>query len=164
MLVYQQDCFWNIFSKGIYPSVLNCLSSYCAHLNPLSTISCHGNLFYTLFTLLDIHPFFGLMMFLIMSIHSLIGVLTHCGRVTHICVSKRTIISSDNGLSPGRHSAIIWTNVEILLILTLGTNLSEMLSEIHTLPFKKMRLKMSSAKWQQFCLSLIVLMDFMNKL
>ena len=29
-------------------------------------------------------------------------VKTHCGRVMHICVSKLTIIGSDNGLSPGR--------------------------------------------------------------
>ena len=29
-------------------------------------------------------------------------VLTHWGRVTHICVSKLTIIGSDNGLSPCR--------------------------------------------------------------
>ena len=35
--------------------------------------------------------------------------LTHWGRATHICVSKLTIIGSDNGLSPGRHQAIIWT-------------------------------------------------------
>ena len=34
-------------------------------------------------------------------------VLTHWGRVTHICVSELTIIGSDNGLSPGRHQAII---------------------------------------------------------
>ena len=33
--------------------------------------------------------------------------LTHGGRVTHICVSKLTIIGSDNGLSPGRRQAII---------------------------------------------------------
>ena len=33
--------------------------------------------------------------------------LTHCGRATHICVSKLTIIGSDNGLSPGRRQAII---------------------------------------------------------
>ena len=43
-------------------------------------------------------------------------VLTHWGRLTHICVSKLTIIGSDNGLSPGRHQAIIWTNAGILLI------------------------------------------------
>ena len=46
--------------------------------------------------------------------------LTHWGRVTHICVSKQTIIGSDNGLSPGRRQAIIWTNAGILLIRTLG--------------------------------------------
>ena len=51
--------------------------------------------------------------------------LTHWGRVTHICVKKLTIIVSDNGLSPGRRHAIIWTNAEILLIGPLGTNLSE---------------------------------------
>ena len=36
--------------------------------------------------------------------------LTYWGRVTHICVNKLIIIGSDNGLSPGRHQAIIWTN------------------------------------------------------
>ena len=39
--------------------------------------------------------------------------LTHWGRVTHICVSKLTIIGSDNGLSPDRRQAIIWTNAEL---------------------------------------------------
>ena len=34
----------------------------------------------------------------------------------HICVSKLTIIGSDNGLSPSRRQAIIWTNAWILLI------------------------------------------------
>ena len=33
--------------------------------------------------------------------------LTHWGRVTHICVGNLTIIGSDNGLSPGRRQAII---------------------------------------------------------
>ena len=33
--------------------------------------------------------------------------LTHWGRVTHIRIGKLTIIGSDNGLSPGRHQAII---------------------------------------------------------
>ena len=33
-----------------------------------------------------------------------------------MCVSKATIIDSDNGLSPDRHQAIIWTNAGILLI------------------------------------------------
>ena len=44
------------------------------------------------------------------------------GRVTHIWVSKLTIIGSDNGLSPGRRQAIIWINDGILLIWPLGTN------------------------------------------
>ena len=44
---------------------------------------------------------------------------------------KLTIIVSDNG---------------ILLIRTLGTNCSLILSEIHLFSFKKMHMKMSSAK------------------
>ena len=78
--------------------------------------------------------------------------------MTHICVSNLTIISSDNGLSPGRRQAIIWTNAGILFIGPLGTNLSEILIEILTFSFKKMRLKVSSGKWQPFCLGLNVLM------
>ena len=66
--------------------------------------------------------------------------LTHLGRVTHICVSKLTIIGSDNGLSPDRRQAIIWTNAGILLIGPLGTNFSEILIEILKFSFKKMRL------------------------
>ena len=45
--------------------------------------------------------------------------------MTHICVSKRTIIGSDNGLSPNRRQASIWTNVGILLIGPSGTIFSE---------------------------------------
>ena len=36
-----------------------------------------------------------------------------------------TIIGSDNGLSPGRHQAIIWTNAGIFLIGPLGTNYND---------------------------------------
>ena len=66
--------------------------------------------------------------------------LTHWGRVTHIWVGKLTIIGSDNGLSPGRRQAIIWTNAGILLIGHLGTNFSEILIEINTFSFKKIDL------------------------
>ena len=83
--------------------------------------------------------------------------LTHWGRVTHICVSKLTIIISVNSLSPGQRQAIIWTNAGILLIRTLGTNFSEILSEIHAFSFKKLHLKILSAKWRTFCLGLNVL-------
>ena len=83
--------------------------------------------------------------------------LTHWGRVTDICVGKLTIIGSDKGLSPGRRQAIIWTNAGLLLIGPLGTNFSEILSEIQPFSFKKMHLKMSSAKWRPFCFGLNVL-------
>ena len=83
--------------------------------------------------------------------------LTHWGRVTHICVSKLTIIVSDNGLSPGRRQAIIWTNAVIMLIGPLRTNFSEILIEIFTFSFRKMHLKMSCGKWRPSCLGLNVL-------
>ena len=83
--------------------------------------------------------------------------LNHWGRVTHICVGNLTIIGSDNGLSPGRHQAIIWTNAGILLFGPLGTNFSEFWIEFHTFSFKKMHFKRSSAKWRPFCLGLNVL-------
>ena len=72
-------------------------------------------------------------------------------------IYKQTIIGSDNGLSPGRCKVIIWTNAGILLIGPLGTNFSEILIGIQAFLFKKMHLKMSSAKWRPFCLSLSVL-------
>ena len=84
--------------------------------------------------------------------------LTHWSRVMHISISKLTIIGSDNGLSPGRRQASIWTNDGILLIGPLGTNFSEIFNEIYTFSFKKMHLKMSSGKCRPFCLSLNVLM------
>ena len=77
--------------------------------------------------------------------------------MTHIYVSKLTIIGSDNGLSPDQRQAIFWTNVGILLIWPLGTSFSEILIEIHAFSFKKMHLKMSSGKWRPFCLGLNVL-------
>ena len=80
--------------------------------------------------------------------------LTHWGRVMHICVSKLTIIGSDNGLSPGRRQAIIWTSAWILLIGPLGTNFSEVLIGNQTFSSEKMHLKMSSLKWCLFCLGL----------
>ena len=87
--------------------------------------------------------------------------LSHWGRVTHICGSKLSILGSDNGLSPGRRHAINLTNAGILLIWPLGTNFSEILIEINTFSFKKRRLKVSSAKWRPFYLSLNVLRSMM---
>ena len=58
-----------------------------------------------------------------------------------------------------RRQAIIWTNAVISLTRTLVTNFSEILSEIHAFSFKKMHLKMPSAKWRPFCLGLNVLTE-----
>ena len=77
----------------------------------------------------------------------------------HIYVSKLTITDSGNGLSPGWHQAIIWSNGGLLLIGLLGTNLIEILIEINTFSFRKMHLKMLSGKWRPFCLTLNVLRE-----
>ena len=88
-----------------------------------------------------------------------ISVLTHWGRVTHICVSKLNIIGSDHGLSPGRGQAIIWTNNGTLLIYLLpyiyiyiyiyGSLLGKLMygqDQIHKI-YQKMNLKIEFAKW-----------------
>ena len=51
---------------------------------------------------------------------------------------------------PGQRQAIICTNAGILLIWPLGTNFSEILIKIHAFLFKKMHLKMPSAKCSHF--------------
>ena len=84
--------------------------------------------------------------------YMLFDALTHWGRATHICVGKLTTIGSDNGLSPGRRQAIIWTIAGILLIGPLGTNFNDILFEIRKFSFTKMHLKMSSAKLRPFSL------------
>ena len=82
--------------------------------------------------------------------------------MTHICIGNLTIVGSDNGLSPGRHQAIMWTSAGILLIGPLKTNFNEILIEILTFSLKKMRLKISSAKWRPFRLGLNVLIDALS--
>ena len=69
-------------------------------------------------------------------------VLSHWGRVMHICVGDLTIIASDNGLSPGQGQVIIWTNAGVLLIRPLRTNSVEILIEIYAFSFNKTHLKM----------------------
>ena len=82
--------------------------------------------------------------------------LTHWDRVTHICVGNLTIIGSDNGLSPGRRQAFIWTNAGILFG-PLRTNFSEIVIKVQTFSFTKMHFKMSSGKCRPSCLGLNVL-------
>ena len=74
-----------------------------------------------------------------------------------MCVGKLTIISSDNGLSPGRRQAIICTNAGILLIRPWGTNFSAICIGNKIFSFKKMHLKMSCVKWRPVYLGLNVL-------
>ena len=76
--------------------------------------------------------------------------------MTHMSSSKLAIIGSDNGLSPVRRQAIIWTSAGILLICLLGTNFSEMLIEISIFSFWKNRVKFS-LKRRPFCHGLNVL-------
>ena len=83
--------------------------------------------------------------------------LTHWGRVTHKCVGNLTIIGSDNGLSPGRRQAIIWTNVRILLFGPLETNCSEIWIEVNIVSYMKMHWKISSVKLRTICLGLNVI-------
>ena len=127
------------------------------------TIKAQHNIVHSLWAILYMWGVYGIMHG-IMSPHminsqfiSIVMVLTHWGRVMHICVSKLTITDSDNGLSHGRRQAIIWTNAGIRLIGPLGTNFNEISIGIQTFSLKKMHLKMSSAKCRPFCLGLNVL-------
>ena len=73
--------------------------------------------------------------------------------MTHICVDNLTTNASDNGLSPGRNQASIWTNAGIVLIGPLGTNFNEILVEVDTFSFRKRHLKMSSGNVGHFVLN-----------
>ena len=86
------------------------------------------------------------------------ALLTRWSRVMHMCIGNLASIGSDNGLSPGRRQAIMWTNARILLNWHTGTIFRELLMEILTVSFRKMRLKGSFAKWRPCCLDFNVLM------
>ena len=77
--------------------------------------------------------------------------------MTHICVGKLIIIGSDNGLSPDRRQAIIWTNTGLLSIRPLRTCFSENLIKMQQFSLKKMHMKMSSTKWRLSCLGINLL-------
>ena len=66
------------------------------------------------------------------AISSVISYLT----VNSLRPSDAYIFGSDNGLSPVRRQAIIWTNDGILSIGPLGTNFSEILIKIHIFSLK----------------------------
>ena len=77
--------------------------------------------------------------------------------MTHICVSNLNIMGSDNGLLPGWHQGIIWTNAGILLIGPLGRNFGGILIEIDTFSFQENSFENIVWKWRPFYLSLNVL-------
>ena len=64
---------------------------------------------------------------------------------------KWIIIDSGNGLSPVRRQAFTWTTAGLLSIRLLGTGFSKIWMAFNYFHFKKMLLKMSSAKWWPFC-------------
>ena len=70
----------------------------------------------------------------------------HKGKVATIFVP----IGSYNGLSPIRHQAIIWTSAWLLSIGLLGIKFSEIFIKIKNFSFRKMHLKISSAKRRPF--------------
>ena len=87
----------------------------------------------------------------------------------HRCVSRLTTIGSDNGLSPCRRQAIIWTSVGILLFGPLGTNFSEILIiYLHSIKcIWKCRLEIGGQffgqlNWFQWMFSLIYTMTLMG--
>ena len=74
--------------------------------------------------------------------------------MAHICVSKLSISGSDNGLSPGRCQAIIWTSDVILLIGPLEKYFSEILIKIfcifvHKNVFENVWKMAAILKWPQ---------------
>ena len=151
--IYQRDCsvlnIWVEAIKGPLHSIRETTTNFFVFWWIWSVFACIGDMTCVVFSRLSSGVWHW---------GGDVGCLSHWGRVTHIRVSDLTIISSDNGLSPGRRQAIIRTNAGILLIRPWGTNFSEMLIEIHTFSFKKIHLKMSSGKWRPFCLGLNVLM------
>ena len=72
-------------------------------------------------------------------------------------------IGPDNGLVPNRRQTIACTNADLLSIEPLRTNVSELLIEILTISFKKMCLKMSSAKWRHWFLHINAVSEWFAK-
>ena len=74
----------------------------------------------------------------------------------YICFGKLIIIGSDNGLSPGRRQAIIWTIVGILLIGPMGTNFSEILIGIPNIFIQENAFENVVCEMASICLGLLM--------
>ena len=70
----------------------------------------------------------------------------------HIYVGELCQFGSDNGLSPGRRPAIIWTSADILSVKPQGPYFKEIIFDVQIFSFKEMQFKMPLAKWLPFCL------------
>ena len=79
-----------------------------------------------------------------------------------MCLSKLTIIASDNGLSPGRCHAIIRINAGILLIGALRNIFQWNLTRNSHILIHEMLLKLSSAEWRPFRHGLNVLSNYIH--
>ena len=153
---------WFVGNKiSIYVSTSSVWISYVSNSLSITFVSIHGFKFVVNSLLISFSFIWCLIVSLLFSKYDdhwcKVVINTFRQSNAHICISDLPVIGSDNGLSPGQHQAIMWTNAGILLIGPLGTNISDILIKIHTFSFKKMHLKMSSAKWGLFCLSLNVL-------
>ena len=96
-------------------------------------------------------------------------ILTHWGRVTHICVGKLIVIGSDKSLSPVWRQAIIWTNAGILLIGPLGANFSDIFNQNSKIFIQENALEngvseMASILSQPQCVEVINFPCFLKKL
>ena len=81
-----------------------------------------------------------------------------CRTIPYNFVNSVTLVT--HVLKPCRCKLSSSLTTDILLLLSIGTlttNFSEILSEMYTFSFKKMHLKMSSAKWRPLCFGLSVL-------
>ena len=61
------------------------------------------------------------------------------------------IIGRADGFLPVWHQAITWTIADLMPIEPLRTHLNEIWIKLQWFQFKKMHLKLLSAKWQPFC-------------
>ena len=86
----------------------------------------------------------------------------------YICVSKLSLIGSDNGLWPGRCQVNIWTNAGILLIGTLGTKIQWNLNRnlyifIQENAFTNVVWKMVAILSRPQCVNRVTSVMFINK-
>ena len=153
------------FSKDICPSVRPSVCPSICGQNRVRSVSSTivvGSILY-LYILLNFWQIFGICYFDFVFLwhgiwsESLVWVIMGQRGVSQNAGILVVLVGSDNGLSPGWRTTIIWTNNGILLIGPLGTNFHEILIEIYTFSLKKMDLKMSSAKQCPFCQGLNVL-------